>query len=94
VVNFGQTHPINARQIFCRERRCKVAPERIMAIPTSYKYAIPTSYKYKEYARYAAHCLNMVAATKDQESRAINREMAAEWLKLADAARHPLNPTK
>ena len=69
-------------------------PERIMAIPTSYKYAIPTSYKYKEYARYAAHCLNMVAATKDQESRAINREMAAEWLKLADAARHPLNPTK
>ena len=48
-----------------------------MAIPTSYKYAIPTSYKYKEYARYAAHCLNMVAATKDQESRAINREMAA-----------------
>jgi hypothetical protein len=36
----------------------------------------------------------MVAATKDQESRAINREMAAEWLKLADAARHPLNPTK
>ena len=65
-----------------------------MAIPTSYKYAIPTSYKYKEYARYAAHCLNMVAATRDQESRAINREMAAEWLKLADAARHPLDPTK
>ena len=44
-----------------------------MAIPTSYRYAIPTSDKYKEYARYAAHCLNMVAATKHQESRAINR---------------------
>jgi hypothetical protein len=86
VVNFGQTHPINARQIFCRERRRKVAPERIMAIPTSYKY--------KEYARYAAHCLNMMTTTKDQESRVINREMAAEWLKLADAARHPLGPTK
>jgi hypothetical protein len=94
VVNFGQTHPINARQIFCRVGAVKLFPERIMAIPTSYKYAIPTSYKYKEYARYAAHCLNMVAATKDQESRAINREMAAEWLKLADVARHPLDPTK
>jgi hypothetical protein len=94
VVNFGQTHPINVRQIFFRVGAAKSFPERIMAIPTSYKYAIPTSYKYKEYARYAAHCLNMVAATKDQESRAINREMAAEWLKLADAARHPLNPTK
>ena len=65
-----------------------------MAIPTSYKYAIPTSDKYKEYARYAAYCLNMVAATKHQESRAINREMAAEWLKLADSARNPLDPTK
>jgi hypothetical protein len=86
VVNFGQTHPINARQIFCRVGRCKIVPERIMAIPTSYKY--------KEYARYAAHCLNMVAATKDQESRVTNREMAAEWLKLADAARHPLDPRR
>jgi hypothetical protein len=94
VVNFGQTHPINARQIFCRVGRCKIVPERIMAISTSYKYAIPTSYKYKEYARYAAHCLNMVAATKDQESRVINREMAAEWLKLADADRHLRDPRK
>jgi hypothetical protein len=94
VVNFGQTHPINARHIFCRVGRCKIVSERIMAIPTSYKFAIPTSYKYKEYARYAAHCLNMVAATKDQESRVTNREMAAEWLKLADAARHPLDPRR
>jgi hypothetical protein len=86
VVNFGQTHPINARQIFCRGGRCKIAPEWIMAIPTSYKY--------KEYARYAAHCLNMVAATKDQESRVINREMAVEWLKLADADRHLRVPRK
>jgi hypothetical protein len=65
-----------------------------MAIPTSYKYAIPMSNKYKEYARYAAHCLNMVSSTKDQDARAINREMAAEWLKLADAVRHPLDPRK
>jgi hypothetical protein len=56
--------------------------------------AIPMSYKYKEYARYAAHCLNIVSSTKDQEARAINREMAAEWLKLADAVRHPLDPRK
>jgi hypothetical protein len=86
VVNFGQTHPINALQIFCRVGRCKIVSERIMAIPTSNKY--------KEYARYAAHCLNMVAATKDQESRVINREMAAEWLKLADADRHLRDPRK
>jgi hypothetical protein len=32
----------------------------------------------------------MVAATKDQEARALIREMTAEWLRLADAALHPL----
>jgi hypothetical protein len=30
----------------------------------------------------------------DQEYRSIQREMAAEWLKLADAIIHPLGPTK
>ena len=30
----------------------------------------------------------------DQEYRAIQREMAAEWLKLADALIHPLGPMK
>ena len=49
-----------------------------------------TNDKHKEYARYAAHCLNLVATIKDQDDRAINREMAAEWLKLADAVLHPL----
>jgi len=44
-----------------------------------------TNDKHKEYARYAAHCLDMVPVTKDQEVRALNREMAAEWLKLADS---------
>ena len=43
--------------------------------------------KHKEYARYAAHCLNMLTITKDQESRTIQREMAAEWIRLADVAR-------
>jgi len=32
----------------------------------------------------------MVALMGDQDLRAINREMAAEWLKLADLALHPL----
>lgn len=47
------------------------------------------SNKHKEYARYAAYCLNMLAATKDQAARAVNREMAAEWLRLAEMALHP-----
>jgi hypothetical protein len=50
---------------------------------------IPKSDKHKEYARYAAHCLTMVTAAKDQDSRVIQREMAAEWLRLADAVRRP-----
>jgi hypothetical protein len=54
--------------------------------------AIPKNDKRKEYARYAAHCLNMVTAAKDQDSRAIQREMAAEWLRMADAIRHPFKP--
>ena len=43
--------------------------------------------KFKEYARYAEHCLDMVTITKDRDARAIQREMAAEWMRLADAAR-------
>jgi hypothetical protein len=31
-----------------------------------------------------------VAATTDRESRSIQREMAAEWLRLADAVRRPV----
>ena len=46
--------------------------------------AIPENIKRKEYARYAAHCLQMVTAASDQELRFIQREMAAERLKLAD----------
>ena len=51
--------------------------------------SVPKKDKYKDYARYAAHCLNMVASTRDQELRCIQREMAAEWLRLADAIRRP-----
>jgi hypothetical protein len=45
--------------------------------------------KFKDYTRYAAHCLNMVASTRDQELSCIQREMAAEWLRLADVVRRP-----
>jgi hypothetical protein len=46
--------------------------------------------KHKLYVRYAEHCLQMVPFAADQEYRIIQREMAAEWLKLADAVLHPL----
>jgi hypothetical protein len=52
----------------------------------------PKNDKHKEYARYAAHCLKIVPTLPDQEYRVIQREMAAEWLKLADAIRRPLKP--
>jgi hypothetical protein len=45
--------------------------------------------KHKRYTRFAAHCLEMVTVARDQESRSIQREMAAEWLKLADATLRP-----
>ena len=51
--------------------------------------AVPKVDTFKDYTRYAEHCLNMVAATRNQESRSIQREMAAEWLRLADVVRRP-----
>jgi hypothetical protein len=53
----------------------------------------PKNEKRKIYAHYAAHCLHMVTVAKDQGSRAIQREMAAEWLRLADDIQHPLQRT-
>ena len=55
---------------------------------------VPESDKHKDYVRYGEHCLNVVPATTDQELRSIQREMAAEWLRLADTIRHPLKPMK
>jgi hypothetical protein len=46
---------------------------------------IPTDNKHRDYAHYAAHCLYLVTAATDPDSRAIQNEMAAEWLKLADS---------
>jgi hypothetical protein len=45
--------------------------------------------KHKDYVRYAEHCLDLVPSLVDRDSSAINHEMAAEWLKLADAVLHP-----
>jgi hypothetical protein len=42
--------------------------------------------KHTEYLRYAEHCLRMVKLASDPEARSIQREMAAEWLRLADIA--------
>jgi len=49
--------------------------------------AIPENDKSKDYAHYAAHCLYMVSVASDPDSRTIQREMAAEWLRLADSVR-------
>ncbi len=54
-----------------------------MAIPKNDKQ------QHREYARYAEHCLKMVPVAPDQEYRTLQREMAAEWLKLAEAIIHP-----
>jgi hypothetical protein len=56
--------------------------------------AILKSDKHKEYAHYAEHCLRMVPVAPDREYRATQREMAAEWLRLAEAVLHPLKLTK
>jgi hypothetical protein len=77
VVNFDQTHLDNARQI------CRL----IRQLPGS--MTVLKNDNYKDYARYAEYCLNAVASTGDQESRCIQREMAAEWLRLADTVRRP-----
>jgi hypothetical protein len=56
--------------------------------------AIPKNNTHKDYVRYAMHCLDVAPALTDQELCTINREMAAEWLRLADAIVHSLKPMK
>ena len=50
--------------------------------------SLPTADKHKEYMRYAEHCLQMAMNATEQASCTIEREMAAEWLKLADGIPH------
>jgi hypothetical protein len=52
--------------------------------------AISENDKHKEYAHYAAHCRYLMTAASDPDSHAIQREMAAKWLRLASAIRYPL----
>jgi hypothetical protein len=47
---------------------------------------VMASEKYEEYTRYAEHCLAMARIARDQQSRVVQREMAAEWLRLAAMA--------
>ena len=56
--------------------------------------AIPKNEKRKQYAHYAAHCMYLVTAATDPDARTISREMAVEWLKLADAILHPMVPAE
>jgi len=44
--------------------------------------------KREEYVSCAEYCVKLARQTNDRESRAILREMAAEWLRLVDAADH------
>jgi hypothetical protein len=81
VVNFEQTHPDNSPQI----------PGLLIRWGTM---ANPKNEKFKQYAHYAAHCMYLVTAATDPDARAIQREMAAEWLKLADAVREPTKPAQ
>jgi hypothetical protein len=50
--------------------------------------------KHKQYARYAAYCLDLMAGAGDPDSSAIQREMATEWARLADALIQPANPAQ
>jgi hypothetical protein len=42
--------------------------------------------KQEQYVGFVTHCLQLAKVAADHESRALLREMAAEWLKLAEAA--------
>ena len=56
--------------------------------------AKPKNDKQKEYARYAARCLDMTTTKTSREDREVLREMTAEWLKLVDWVLHPSKPMK
>jgi len=40
----------------------------------------------ERYVTYATHCLQLAKVAADHQSRVILKEMAAEWLKLAEVA--------
>jgi hypothetical protein len=48
--------------------------------------------RHKQYARFAMHCLSQDSSNGDPDYRAMQREMAIEWLRLAEDMLHP-SPT-
>jgi hypothetical protein len=54
----------------------------------------PKADEHRKYARFAAYCLSQGNGASDPDARDMQRRMALEWLKLADAMLHPAQPPK
>ncbi len=48
----------------------------------------PTLETRERYVGYAEQCVRMAKRAEDPETREVLRDMAAEWLKLAECTRH------
>jgi hypothetical protein len=72
---------------FCTDPPQQFTPDSPLVDSLGGIMAIPKNEKRKQYAHYAAHCMYLVTAATDPDACAIQREMAAEWLKLADDVR-------
>jgi hypothetical protein len=42
--------------------------------------------KREQHVAFATHCLQLAKVAADRQSRAVLKEMAAEWLRLAEVA--------
>jgi hypothetical protein len=54
--------------------------------------AIPETERHKDYAFYAAHCLYLMTAATDPDASALQRKMADEWQRLANAIPRSFKP--
>jgi hypothetical protein len=73
--------------LFAQTAVVKIARQFRLKRLIRWNTTLPKNDKHKDYARYAAYCLDMMAEATDQESRCLCRDMAAEWLLLANALR-------
>jgi hypothetical protein len=64
------------------DKTCKFAAGRWNR-PGEIMATLKSEHKAEQYVNYAIHCLNMAKLAANREARVIQREMAAEWLKLA-----------
>ena len=81
-----QTRAESQKQNFGGELEAQISrPNSILSRGTLH-VANQKSDKYEEYTLYAEHCLAMARIAPDQQSRVVQREMAAEWLRLAGTA--------